>query len=611
MSWLVFAGVAGWAIAHGTLWIGLLVTFLFAVPVYVAAIYAVSIRKIYRSSQFNHKGFLYWFATGRVWAFAWRALWSLGFAFLMLLFLAGASVWQWFAVLLAVPVLPVIYERFRTLSAREFKPYIAVQKALELSRWTSAAGMAALYVLTVWIANAAGGDSFEPVTVAAAMQATTLPAGFSQSSALLTEAARLVAWYQGIQFYALNNLQRLDAWLWLFAAYAGALAFFYNLALGFSGFMVPAAEYRRIAAPLDAADQPPPLRTEALLIGIALVTLFSGFIYVPFAAYLEHWLRTNPAAVHWLHASEAAVVEKLEQIDSHFYRLGTVAQIDQAKIALLADIDLSLASLRREIDAGFDQMIANVDAYLDWYYTLPGEYARIAALLTSSLEALMARELETHLMRGDAFVRLQQSLSDTLDKHEQLRTRYQATVAEILSRNRVIADANTASINYVNLDAVISPPAHAATFDLENRLVVAGGSAAAASAITVVIAKKVAAKVVAKGTVKLGATALAKVATAKASGALGGTAAGAAAGAAAGSVVPGVGTFAGAVVGGIVGAVVIGLTVDQLLLMLEESYSRDEFAQQIVDEIEASRAEFKLALGIGKPTSAAGVNRSR
>ncbi|MBU0960130.1 MAG: hypothetical protein KKH60_01275, partial [Proteobacteria bacterium] len=96
-----------------------------------------------------------------------------------------------------------------------------------------------------------------------------------------------------------------------------------------------------------------------------------------------------------------------------------------------------------------------------------------------------------------------------------------------------------------------------------------------------------------KNTIKIAAKALSKIVLSKTAGSAGGAAAGAAAGAAVGSLLPVVGTATGAVVGGVIGAVAAGITVDAMLLMLEETLSRETFKQELLNSIEEARAEFK------------------
>ncbi|MEK6596057.1 MAG: hypothetical protein AABZ18_06035, partial [Pseudomonadota bacterium] len=86
-SWLGFAYYFGRLIPDRQLWFALLVTFLFGLPIYFAAIYAVTIQRIYLSNQFQKPGILHWLFTRRILAYIGWLLWSVIFAFLLLFYL--------------------------------------------------------------------------------------------------------------------------------------------------------------------------------------------------------------------------------------------------------------------------------------------------------------------------------------------------------------------------------------------------------------------------------------------------------------------------------------------------------------------------------------------
>ncbi len=250
------------------------------------------------------------------------------------------------------------------------------------------------------------------------------------------------------------------------------------------------------------------------------------------------------------------------------YIPGTAKQIEYAYLDGLRELDISITELRISSDKGFQQM---------------------------------TEKLQLHLMQGNAFGSVQQSIEKAFRMNEQLQIEHLNKVGQILTANRI--HPTTAQLNIIKntpLNAMQEPPSHSVIVNMENRLLISGGIGTA-GAVTGAIAGKVTAKVAAQGAIKLGAQALVKVATAKVAGALGVTAAGAATGAAVGSVVPGIGTAIGATLGDIVGGVTVGLTIEKLLLMLEETYSRGKFKQQILEAIEESRLEFKTLLESTNP----------
>lgn len=592
-SWLAFAYFLGRLIPDRQLWFALLVTLLFGLPIYVAAIYAVTIERIYLSSQFKKLGMLHWFFTRRILSYIGWLLWSVVFAFLLLFYLGSAEKQEWVVFFAAIPVFAVIYAVFYPIAAREYKPYIAVHKTLAWSRWAAALTMAVFFVL--FVNHSDVNRQYASLTEAVAQESQRLDG--TTNSILILETNRLLGFIEGMKRYALGSLHSFNDLLYLGAIFFGSLLFFYNVALGISSFMVPLSEYRRVFAPLQDSDEPPAVSPWAWAITSALATFFVFFIYVPSTVYVDAWLRSNPGTIEEIRASRQVAVQKVEMIGDEYYKPGTAGQIEQAYLDSLSKMEASLGKLRETTGTGFQQMTDNVDAYLDWYYSLPGEYERIVALATGVLENWMAEKLQSYLMKGNVFGPVQQSIEEVLQSNQQLRTEHMQKVEQILVENRVerLDNSQLEVVRHASLSALKEPPAHSVIVNLENRMLISGGIGTA-GAITGAIAGKITAKVAGKGIIKLGAQALVKVTAGKAVSALGGAAAGAATGAALGSFIPGIGTAIGAAIGGIIGGITIGLTVEKLLLMLEEAFSREEFKLQILEAIEEERIEFEKFL---------------
>jgi len=592
-GWLGFAFYFGRLIPDKQLWFALLVTLLFGLPIYFGAIYAVTIERIYRTSQFKKLGILHWFLTRRILAYIGWLLWSVVFSFILLFYLGSADKQEWIFFFAAIPAFAVIFTIFSPIAAREYKPYIAMHKTLSWSRWVTALTMAVLFVIFVNHAD----SSRQYASLAEAVAAESQKLDGTTNSILILETNRLLGFIEGLKRYALGSLQSLSDALYLGCVFAGSLVFFYNVMLGISSFMVPLPEYRRVFAPIQDSDEPPAVSPWAWAITSAFTTFFVFFIYVPSTVYVDAWLRSNPETVEEIRASKQIVVQTVEMIGDDYYKPGTAQQIEQAYLDTLSKMEASLEKLRETTGTGFQQMIDNVDAYLDWYYSLPGEYERILALATGVLENWMSEKLQNYLMRGNAFGPVQLSIEEVLQNNQQLRAEHLQQVERILADNRVepISEAQLEIVRHASLNALKEPPAHSVIINLENRMLISGGIGTA-GAITGAIAGKITAKVAGKGIIKLGAQALIKVTAGKAVSALGGAAAGAATGAALGSFIPGIGTAIGAMIGGIIGGITIGLTVEKLLLMLEEAFSRDEFKRQILEAIEEERLEFERFL---------------
>jgi len=592
VGWLAIAYYVGRLIPNEQLWFALLTTFLFGLPLFLAGTYAATIQRIYNSSQFRQVGILHWFITRRVLAYIWWVLWSVVFAFFLLFYLGAAATLEWISFLITVPVFVILYVIFFPIAVREYKPYIAVHKALAWTRWITAFVMATFFILLMKFA----GEYHQYASLAEAIQIESQRISGTSNSILILETTQLLGFLEGMKRYALGNLYSLNDMLYLAFIFLGSVMFFYNVTLALSSFMIPFSEYRRVFGPIQDTDKPPRISPQSLAISSAFFVFFILFIYIPSSVYLDGWLRSNPETVKQLHASQKTVIQTVEMIGSDYYKPGTTEQIERAYLDSISKLDVSVNQLKEASDIGFQRMAANVDDYLDWYYSLPGEYERIVALATGALEEWMTEKLQSHLMKGNAFGPIQQSIENVLQSNEQLRSEHLERVNQILSENQVEpTNVQLDIVKYSSLDTLKEPPSHSVIVNLENRLLISGGIGAT-GAVTGAIAGKVTAKVASKGAIKLGAQALIKITAGKAVSALGGTAAGAATGMAIGSIIPGIGTAIGAAIGGIAGGITIGLTVEKLLLMLEEAFSREEFKKQILQAIEDERVEFEKYL---------------
>ena len=591
LAWLGFAYQVGRSIPNQQLWFAVFATLLFGLPLYLATSYAVTVRKIHYANQFRNLGILHWFLTRRLLAYIGWLLWSVAFAYLLLLFLGSAKKLEWIAFVMTVPVFAIVHAIFTPITIQEYKPYMATHKTLVWARWTTTLIMAVFYVFLVKLI----GGKHQYTSLVQAIQMSEKVDGAS-NSILILETTRLMGIFEGFKNYVLSNLYTLNDVLYLFLIFIGSLMLFYHIALALSSFMLPIVEYRRVIGPIQDTDQPPQIPPRSLAIASALITFFALFIYVPATVYLDGWLHASPKVVEHLRQSQNLAIDTVEMVENKYYKPGTIEKTTQAYLDIANELDASINELMEASDIGFQRMTDNVDDYLDWYYSLTGEYARIAALATGALEKQMVEKLESYLMKENAFGPVQQSIDNALEKNLQLRAKYQESVDQILAENHI--QPSTAQVEIAQrspLDTLKNPPSHSVIVNLESRLLLSGG-AGAAGAVTGAIAGKVTAKVVGKGAIKLGAQALIKVTAGKAASVLGGAAAGAASGAAIGSVIPGAGTAIGAAVGGVIGGITVGVTVEKLLLMLEESFSREEFKHQIIEAIEETRQEFKKSL---------------
>ena len=593
MGWCAFTLVMATQFATNHFWVVVLSVFLFSVPIALCGIYANTIRQIRRLHIFADRGRLFRLFSGRPLRVILWICWALVTSFFMLVQFHTYNRLEWGVFFLVIPIFWLVFSGLRKVIAREIKPYLITSMALAWSRRLCPVVMLLAYVvLTGYF-----GDAIVYPSLADAINAKKVAVADMTGSALVQEVSQYLAFYDGVKAYSLGQLGALNA-LWQLAVLGIVnLVVFYNACAILSCFLIPGVEYRRVFGPLSDADRPHAVSLSRIAAISAVTAFLALFIYLPLFCYIEAWVQQKPEMAEARQTAETWVIQKVEKIGDEFFKEGTILQLEKAKVEALHHVEVSLAHLDAQVDRAFDRLEGNVDAYLDWYYSLVGEYSRIANLLVGELEDSMTEKLEECLQQGDAFKEVEASLNLALSEYQDAQEAYRKTAERIMAENRIISDVSAFHIvQETSLKDVMNPPIHQDMIHLETRLMAGGGAAIAAGAVTTVVIKKIIAKIMGKSVVKLAAKALSKVVVSKTVGSAGGAGVGAAAGAAAGSVIPFLGTAAGAVIGGIIGGIVVGISVDKLLIELEEAVNRDEFKREILFAINEARREFKAKL---------------
>lgn len=568
------------------LWLVVLSIFLFSVPISLSGIYSSTIRQIRRLTYFTAQGVIFRLLSGRpLKVFLWVS-WAVISSFFMLLQFHTYDRWEWTAFILTAPVFWIIFVLSRRLISAELKHYMVTDTALVWSRRLTPFIMFGFYIILVdYFSDPASYSSLK-----AAIDAQNTALSHITGSALVAEVSQYLAIYEGAKEYAIGRMGEQESLLALIFLAIGKLMVFFNTCIILSSFLFTRQDIRRIFGALSDADMAPPVPLPRIAAIAGITTFITLFILLPMSAYLEAWIQNTPQVVQARQTLELQV----EKIDHVFYREGTLAKIEKGRIDALRDIDVSFAGLEEQAEQAFDRMETNVDTYLDWYYSLTGEYTRIGALLLGKLESQMTSKLTQVLQEGNTFAAVENEINRILATHQAAQEKYQQARQIIMQENRIdVADASFHVVQSISLEDVLNPPVHQDIIDLQKRLTASGGVGTAVGAVTAVVAKKIVAKAVSKNIVKLAAKALLKVVTSKTIAAGGGAIAGATGGALVGSIVPGIGTAIGATIGGVIGGLAVGVSVDKLLLMLEESLNREEFKHQLISVVQESRLEFK------------------
>lgn len=241
------------------------------------------------------------------------------------------------------------------------------------------------------------------------------------------------------------------------------------------------------------------------------------------------------------------------------------------------DIDQAVTEIFAEAEQG-------VDRYLDWYFSVIGEYQRLAAAATGNFAEKMTKELNQHLFEQIHFAERIE------DAHQRIVQSSQQQLAEVAERfgGTISKEAQT---NPCKLQALDMEALGNLDRDRYRATVAAGGGALAGTAAVKLMTKKAAGafmgKVAAKKSFKVAAGMAGKVAGKKA-GSILLSSAGAAAVCSPGGPL--------AVLCGIGAGVATWITIDKASIEIEEKMFREELRAEILQELEVYKAELAQAL---------------
>lgn len=593
-AWKSFAtgsiaiGIAVYASAHYLPefrpWAVASCVFVLSIAIMLPGIYIGSLRRLHENTLFRQDGLVYKLRTKRLLMTATSFVWSIGIAFYTLIQLNMFTDYEWAAFFLSFPIFYFTYRYSYKFLSRHVHPLHLGRISLTWARAVAPIAMLIVFSLIAWeLQPSAPAQSLQQAINA--KRASLLE---SHGSALVDESLQLFATITAAKEYMDSKLGLLSATLGKTLSILGTLVVGFTSASLLSCLVIPTAEYRRLFGPMTDAPTPPTVKPIKVAMWSAIIVFVFGFIYLHGFVAIESLIRQNPQWRAERETIERAVLTEVDEIAGEYFTPGTIRQIQEARARSIHAGDVALSALESQIDTAFDVMVRNVDLYLDWYYSLPAEYARIGLVLTGGVEEHLANNLTEHLNHGEPFKALSNQISDVISGSQEATAHYQNQKAKILSSNRISPPQDSVRIigrlSRTELDIL---PTHPAVTGIEGRMAGAG----AASVVSGLITAKVVGKVAGKTAFKLAAKGASKVFISK----TGGAAAGTAAGAALGSIVPGIGTAAGAVVGFGVG-LLFGVATDYALINLEEFVSRESFKAEIVASIAAAKAEFKAQL---------------
>ena len=369
------------------------------------------------------------------------------------------------------------------------------------------------------------------------------------------------------------------------------------------------------SAPSPAATSPAspsPMRPIGRYVGVfaALpVVLLAGFLVADREMSLAYeGVEVTPAQALVRDEVDLAVYV----LDGHYYDQQAVnALVEQATLQSAALSQEAQAALEPLINEVCDKRLKNVDSYLDWYYSLTGDYEQLFSMVTGSAEEFAEQQFATYIEAGADTSRLTDTLGSYCTQIDEL---YESVNEQLASYEMtgvpswLFKTIETLSTDF--LAAPMEPTQKLLSFGERMGISVASGGVTGvvagrtvhkgAAKVAEQTAEKAGKEVAGEATGKVTKTLVSKVTgkeffkvlVKKITSKLGSRAVGSAIGGAVGVV----GGPAGVAVGIAAGAAV-SVGVDAALVQVDEWMNRDSYREEIVSAIEEDRDEWLAQLG--------------
>ena len=559
----------------------------------------------------------------------------------------GWDAWQWGFAVAAVPLFLLVYMLVDKVVGKEAALLFRASLGVRAS-----ACITGVLLFAVSFALFAVQPTPEVTSATEAFLSAENPFASSPST-IMSEAGLAVSYADALSTYGLSRLGELNA----FGRHCAQTLLLVSSIFGLAGLLgmcaLDSRELKRVFLPLEkiGSEQETMLGVDRST-GTARPALLKAPIVAVVVAPLVlvgAFVASDSALAQMKAADELTPAENLVR-----GAFGTTAYVldgkyyDQQQVQILMEeTTVKTAALSENarndliplVNAVFDARVANVDSYLDKYYTLAADYDRLIKLITGTIESFVADQLTESLEAGvddSEFVSTLQSYvdqaaainaeyeeglanSELIGIPEWLLTSTEAITADFLSGpieptqrlldagerfgiSAVAAGAGGVAAGVATSKAVGGAAEKAATSAGEKAATSAASSAGekaaasaagdaaekaagkqAAKAAEKAVTKNIGSKIVEKAAGK----AFFKAIVSRIGSMIGSRGVGAAVGGAAGTLVgPGVGTAMGIAAGA-----AIGVGVDYGLLMLDEAQNRESYKAEIIEAIEEERAE--------------------
>lgn len=553
------------------LWFGTWVLAL-AVPMMLALWHQSTARRLILLGQYRHDTFLYKWGSRRVASILLQAAGAVMLAAMTLLQTAYFDSLEWLLLVLAPAIFNVINRWAQSKAATQFS------KDVYATRWAFwFTQLAFLLVLTAAFICIAFFTA-DPTHIPYLDRVYQLQTQWHDAQSSIVKWVLDAGAYGQAAQDSIASVAAQSYWQVVVALFFAPLTVFTSVALAFSGLSLSRDELRRtIGGGIHPCAKPPPVGPVNAAVWAAVAVVLIGS-YLQLLAYVNQAVKTedSPLAIR--------PIEPCEKIDGVMYRINTLKAVESV-ISLatpkLTSMGLDACQQLTRLDA---KIAAGVDDYLNWYFSLGADYARLAMIISGDVDLFLQSKVNELVMgklqQDDAFKKLLMAHEGQWMQLHETSGAIQGLLSEnrlnIVDRGcRVVSNTSTRQMT-LHLD------------EAKTRL----STSAATGLIGGVFASKLTAKIMTKGSIKISSKVLLKAASKKAVGKAGA----ALAGAGLGSLFGPLGTIAGAATGALVGgAVTVG--IDIAALAAEEKLTRDSMRKDLIDSVTESLQPMRDTFG--------------
>lgn len=529
--------------------------------------YASVIRKTHKRSKYAEGGMMYRLNEGRVFSlivvFVLAAVCAAGL-------IMEAPKWGmaiWALIVAAIPVYAIVFVLAGKRMRKEYNAPYQASSAIKWSGWIVGLLLCAAYAAVVFAQPAA-----HYASITEAFVATQLPFDGSPSI-LMSEAGIANSFAEGLVAFGSSEATGDYMPLYVFIRIVLVASSFFGIANLLGTCALELQEIRRIFAPLDASESQDRhsalIKRYAVTAGVLPLVLMVAFVGANFK--VGEVASTGEYTPMQSFVRDRAGLTVAE-IDGKFYDYklieDLIVQTEEKSDSLSEEAKETLVPL---INASYDKRIENVDSYLDWYYSLPADYERLANAVTGSAEEFVEEQFTAKIEEGIDDTAISDAFSEFEGRTKQIATDAEsalqdAEIEEIPNMPDWLLETEVT----LNTDFLSEPMESVQKFSNAEtmRPLVSAGAGLAAGVMTKAATKPFFNKFVTKIATALGSRGL-----------------GAAAGGAVGSAAGPLGTIAGIAAG-----TALGIGVDAAMLAVDEMQNRDTYKQEIVDAIEEERA---------------------